>query len=155
MRCEKIDISCGFCRCWKIDISCRKRRCWKIDTVKEFVKYVFVGGCAFVADWMTLFLLGLISVHYLLAAPVGFVVGLLVNFLLAKLIVFKGDAKVDKKTEFIIYTLIGVVGLLFTEGLMYAFTEWVKFHPLVSKVFAAGIVLIWNYVAKKLILYKK
>lgn len=116
---------------------------------------MFVGGCAFVADWFTLFLLGLVSVHYLLAAPVGFVVGLLVNFLLAKLIVFKEDAKVDKKTEFIIYTLIGVVGLLFTEGLMFVFTEWLKFHPLISKVFAAGIVLIWNYVAKKFILYKK
>ena len=127
----------------------------KISTIKEFIKYVFVGGCAFIADWFILFLLGLVNVHYLLAAPVGFVVGLLVNFLLAKLIVFKEDAKFDKKTEFIIYTLIGVIGLLFTEGLMYAFTEWIKFHPLISKVFAAGIVLIWNYVAKKLILYKE
>ena len=26
--------------------------------IKEFIKYVFVGGCAFVADWTTLFLLG-------------------------------------------------------------------------------------------------
>ena len=154
MRCEKIDISCGFFRCWKIDISCGKWRCWKIDTIKEFIKYVFVGGCAFVADWLVLFLLGLFNIHYLIATPIGFVFGLLVNFVLAKLIVFREDAKVDKKTEFFIYALIGAVGLLFTEGLMYVFTEWIKFHPLISKVFAAGIVLTWNYVAKKLILYK-
>lgn len=134
---------------------CLKRRCWKIDTIKEFIKYVFVGGCAFVADWVTLFLLGLFDMHYLIATPIGFVIGLLVNFLLAKAIVFKEDAKVDKKREFIIYTLIGIVGLFFTEGLMYVFTEWIEFHHLISKVFAAGIVLIWNYVAKKLILYKR
>ena len=123
--------------------------------LKEFIRYIFVGGCAFITDWFTLFVLGLLNVHYLIATPFGFVVGLLTNFLLAKMLVFKDDAKVDKKTEFIIYTLIGVVGLLFTEGLMFVFTEWIKFHPLISKIFAAGIVLVWNYVAKKFILYRK
>lgn len=141
-----------------------KNRLWIIEIVlagggrlmiKEFIKYIFVGGCAFIADWLILFLLGLLKIHYLLATPLGFTVGLLVNYALAKLLVFKENAKVSKKAEFLIYTLIGVIGLILTEGLMYAFTEWLNFHPLISKIFSAALVLIWNYVAKKIILYKK
>jgi len=43
-----------------------------------------------------------------------------------------------------------VVGLLFTEALLYIFTEWVHIHYMISKIIATIIVFFWNFFARKL-----
>ena len=119
-------------------------------------RYAFVGGIAFVADWLTLFALARIGLHYLFAAALAFLVGLTVNYFLSKKFVFVEDPeKVNKKVEFLMYGLIGLAGLLLTEGLMYAFTELLHLHYLLSKAVAAILVLGWNFIARKVILYRK
>jgi putative flippase GtrA len=124
--------------------------------VIQAFRYVFVGGIAFVADWLTLFGLARIGLHYLLAAALAFLVGLTVNYFLSKKFVFVEDPeKVNKKVEFLMYGLIGLAGLLLTEGLMYLFTDILSLHYLLSKVVAAIIVLGWNFIARKMILYRK
>lgn len=119
-------------------------------------RYVFVGGVSFVLDWLTLFALGRAGLHYLIAAAVAFLVGLTANYFLSKKFVFvENPDKVNKKVEFIVYGLIGLAGLLLTEGFMYLFTELMHLHYLVSKIVAAVLVLAWNFVARKVILYRK
>ena len=119
-------------------------------------RYVFVGGVSFVLDWLTLFALGRAGLHYLVAAAIAFLAGLTANYFLSKKFVFAQDPdKVNKKVEFIVYGLIGLAGLLLTEGLMYLFTDILSLHYLVSKILAAILVLGWNFIARKVILYKK
>lgn len=121
----------------------------------QLFRYGFVGGIAFVADAGCLFLLELTGMSYLLAAAFAFGVGLLVNFALSKALVFKGSAtKSSTGTEFVVFLITGVIGLGLTEVLMYVFTERLSFYFMVSKVIAAAIVLIWNFVARKVILYR-
>ena len=121
----------------------------------QLFRYCIVGGIAFVVDNGSYWLLVSGGLHYTLSAIAGFVVGLIVNYLLSKFFVFKKEsASTNAFFEFIIYGLIGVLGLLITEVLLWFFIEKLFMDKIVSKLVASVIVLIWNFVARKVILYR-
>lgn len=123
------------------------------DTLVQFFRYIFVGGVAFVADAAVLWLCSL-AMHYLIATAIAFIAGLAVNYALSKWLVFT-EKKTKAAVEFLIYGIIGLIGLGITEGLMYLFTDVVGLHLLISKIIAAAIVLVWNFTARKFTLYRK
>lgn len=124
------------------------------NTFIQFFRYIFVGGVAFLADGGSLFLITTIGVNYLISVIFAFVIGLAVNYGLSKLLVFE-KSSVNGKIEFLVYGIIGVIGLGFTEIIMYVLTEIAGLYFMVSKVIATIIVLVWNFVARKIILYRK
>lgn len=124
------------------------------NTFIQFFRYIFVGGVAFLADGGSLFLITTIGVNYLISVIFAFVIGLAVNYGLSKLLVFE-NSSVNGKIEFLVYGIIGVIGLGFTEIIMYMLTEIAGLYFMVSKVIATIIVLVWNFVARKITLYKK
>lgn len=124
------------------------------NTFIQFFRYVFVGGVAFLADGGSLFLITTIGVNYLISVIFAFVIGLAVNYGLSKLLVFE-NSSVNGKIEFLVYGIIGVIGLGFTEIIMYVLTEIAGLYFMVSKVIATIIVLVWNFVARKITLYRK
>lgn len=126
------------------------------NTLIQFIRYCFVGGVAFIVDWLVMIVLTETLLHYLVAVAVGFVAGLVTNYTLSKKMVFKKDSdKCGKVGEFAVYAIIGVMGLGLTELLMYLFTDKLEVHYIISKIIVAAIVLVWNFFARKLILYKK
>lgn len=121
----------------------------------QFFRYIFVGGLAFLADAFTLWLCEK-WMNYMIAAAIAFVVGLAVNYALSILFVFSESSKVKNKVkEFVVYGIIGLIGLLITEGIMYLFTDVFGLYFLISKIIAAAIVLVWNFAARKVVLYNK
>ena len=122
----------------------------------QFFRYAFVGGIATVVDWAVQYVLTVLWVHYLIAAVFAFLSGLLVNYFLSKIFVFKAqEAKVNALWEFVIYAVIGVIGLGITVGLMFILTDVAGLYFMLSKVITTVIVLFWNYFARKVIIYKK
>ena len=122
----------------------------------QFFRYLFVGGIATVVDWGVLMALTeLLQLHHLVSAIFAFLAGLVTNFLLSKLLVFSAsEAKTNSLLEFLGYVLIGLVGLGMTELIMFLFTDCMSLHYMLSKAIATAVVLVWNYLARKLLLYK-
>lgn len=127
----------------------------------KFFRYCFVGGIAFIVDYavfsIVCLLLGKGAVVTSIGTIAGFVCGLITNFVMSKKFVFTEDANnVSKKGEFIWYTVIGIVGAGLNLLLMLLFTEWMlSMNRYIAKIIVALIVLVYNYVARKLILYSK
>ncbi|MBQ3463715.1 MAG: GtrA family protein, partial [Clostridia bacterium] len=68
--------------------------------------------------------------------------------------VFSESSRVKNRVrEFLVYAVIGIIGLGLTEIIMYILTDLCHFYFMFSKVISAIIVLIWNFVARKKILY--
>lgn len=133
-----------------------------IVILKEFLRYVLVGGIAFLADAGTLYLSkefvfnGGSDFDLFFSTASGFVVGLIVNYLLSVIFVFRHkDNKSDGKSvsSFIIFTVIGLIGLGLTELGMYTFVYVLGVYYIVSKIFVAGVVLVWNYVGRKIFVF--
>lgn len=122
----------------------------------QFMRYIFVGGIATIVDLTILFLLtDYAYIHHLVSTVIAFVAGLATNFFLSKCLVFKANkARVNVVMEFISYAIIGVIGLSITELIMYFFTDNLHLYYMISKVVATVIVLFWNYIARKIIIYK-
>ncbi len=123
----------------------------------QFFRYLFVGGIATIVDWGVLFLLtDFAHIYHLVSAIIAFIAGLITNFFLSKLLVFKAnEARVNAVMEFVNYAVIGVIGLGITELIMFLFTNCWAVHYMISKIIATIIVLVWNYFARKILVYKK
>ena len=125
----------------------------------KFFRYCFVGGVAFLVDYavaaLVFLALGTGALSTVAGTTAGFIFGLAVNFLLSKKFVFTENAKTtSKKGEFLVYALIGLVGLGISNLLMLAATEWVfRISQFIAKIIVAMIVLVYNYLARKMILY--
>lgn len=121
----------------------------------QLFRYVFVGGIAFIADWgMMVFLHEIVHTNVYIATAIAFIFGLIVNFILSKIFVFQeASEKTGTVGEFIVYGIIGATGLLFTEAIMWLLLK-IGIIYMIAKVVAAAIVLIWNFVARKILLYK-
>ena len=143
---------------WKLLIHFKLKELFFAPTtnaVIQFFRYAFVGGIAAVVDWAVLFVLTKLGMHYLLSTVFAFITGLAVNFLLSKKLVFNAEqARVGRTAEFAVYAIIGVVGLGLTEAIMYLLTDRIGLYFMLSKIIATLIVLVWNYAARKLTLYR-
>lgn len=126
------------------------------NTLYQLIRYTFVGGFAFVIDFTILFLLTeYMGINYLLSALFAFVIGLLTNYLLSRKWVFRDSSINNQYIEFSFFTLIGIFGLLLTEVLMWTFTDLMGLYYIVSKLLVTIIVYLWNFFARKFLIFNK
>jgi len=122
----------------------------------QLFRYGFVGGVAFVADYGTL--IGCtewLGIHHLVSAAIAFMVGLTVNYLMSTSWVFASHTQSNRKFEFLIFAIIGVIGLGLNELIIYAGTDLCGIDYRLSKLISTAIVFFWNFFARKLILFNK
>jgi putative flippase GtrA len=121
----------------------------------QLFRYLFVGGAAFIVDFLSLYILtDFFGIYYLISAAIAFILGLFVNYILSVSWVFN-KRKLDNRTfEFGIFAIIGIVGLGLNEVLLWFFTQELLIYYLLSKIFAAAIILFWNFFARKYLLFK-
>ena len=116
----------------------------------QLLKYALVGGVAFLLDFSMLFVLTEYAhFHYILSATVAFLAGLLCNYFLSVYWVFHERALSNRLAEFLVFSLIGVIGLLLNDGLIWTLTEVGGMHYLASKLLAAVVVFFWNFFARR------
>lgn len=126
------------------------------NVLLQLFRYGFVGGAAFVVDYATLFILtNNVGVQYLWSAAIAFVLGLVANYLLSISWVFRNRGSLSRWQEFLFFAVIGVVGLGFNELIMYACTDLMHIHYMVSKLISTAIVFFWNFFARKYLLFTK
>ncbi len=120
----------------------------------QLIKYSFVGGCAYFVDFGTLIILTeLVKIHYLLSAAIAFILGLITNYILSIFWVFSKRSLNSKQVEFLVFAVIGLIGLGFNEVIIWFFTETTHFHYLISKIIATVFVFFWNFFARKKVLF--
>ena len=139
----------------------------KKNTLFEFLRYAVVGGVAALVDMgvnyavLYLILCATKDDKWQVAAAVtaGFVIGLIVNFALSNIFVFRtSEQQKEGKTvkAFIIYAVIGIIGYFLTVGLTLAGTFFIGesgIWYLLLTCAVKGIVLIWNYIGRKIFVY--
>lgn len=121
----------------------------------QFLRYIMVGGAAFLVDFGSLYLLtDFFGIYYLSSAALAFILGLLANYLLSIGWVFNRRTMDNRTFEFGIFAVIGIVGLGLNEVFIWFFTAELSFYYLLSKVLAAVLILFWNFFARKATLFR-
>jgi putative flippase GtrA len=93
--------------------------------------------------------------HYLLSAGIAFTLGLVTNYLISIRWVFATRNFSNRKLEFIMFMVIGLVGLGLNELFIWIFTDLFAIYYLLSKILTTILVYLWNFFARKMILFNK
>lgn len=124
------------------------------DTSKEFIKYTFVGFIAAIVNIGMLYVFtDVLQIYYILSNILAFTLGLITNYILCKKFVFNLENINNKKLEFLIYALIGILGLLLDTFLIWCFVNKIGVHYMIGKIISTIIVFVWNFVLRK-VFYK-
>jgi len=121
----------------------------------QFFRYVFVGGAAFIVDFLSLFILtDYFGIYYIISAALAFIIGLVTNYLLSITWVFNQRNINNKTIEFSLFAVIGIIGLVLNELFIWFFTSELGFYYMISKIITAIIILFWNFFARKITLFQ-
>ncbi len=121
----------------------------------QFVRYGLVSGLAYSIDLAALFALTeFVGIHFLVSAAIAYLLGLVVNYLLSVSWVFSSRNMADPKMEFIVFTLLGIIGLLLNELIIWGFAELLLLHYMVSRVLSAFIGFPTKFALRKLVLFR-
>lgn len=117
----------------------------------QFLRYIFVGGFAAVVNIGALYILkDIFNLYYLIANAIGFILGLITNYILSKALVFTKEKMNNSIIEFTIYAIIGIIGLILDSLFMWVFTSKIGIYYMISKIVSTGLVFIWNFGARKI-----
>ncbi len=120
--------------------------------ISQFFKFGVVGVIAFIVDYLSLYMLTeFLNVYYLISSIISFLLSIIVNYILSIKWVFDIKKKQSFK-DVIIFTLLSAIGLLINLLVMYLSVEVLKIHYMIGKLIATFIVMIWNFVTRKMFL---
>lgn len=126
------------------------------NTLLQLFRYTFVGGFAFIVDFGLLYVLTeFAGFHYLVSATLSFVVGLVVNYLLSKVWVFTQSTYSNKRVEFLLFAVIGVIGLGINNVSIWFLSDVIGLWYMLSKAITTVVTYLWNFFARKYILFNK
>ena len=135
----------------------------------QILKFGVVGLFCFLIDFgLTTGLAHFFGLHYLVSKFIGFVVSAIVNYLLSIKFVFAQKKEMDKKKEFSVFLILSAVGLLINEIVMFVCIDGIYVHSVmmqekisselmvsISAIIATGIVMVYNFISRKLFLERK
>jgi putative flippase GtrA len=123
----------------------------------HMVRYLGVSVVAFAVDYGTMtVLLKLVHVDKMIAASAGFILGLILNYLLSRVWVFAGEkSRISSRwAEFTVFAAVGAIGLILNDAVIWALTSGFGIDPLLSKLPATGVVFFWNFFLRRHLIFK-
>lgn len=145
--------------------------------MEQILKFGVVGVVCFLIDFLiTMGVSGLLrntagmatGSAALIGAFWGFTISVIINYLLSMKYVFARKENISRRREFIVFTILSLVGLLLNELIILVsidviYANWLWLRQLLSpgmvtagaKIVATGIVMVYNFITRKIFLEQK
>jgi putative flippase GtrA len=119
----------------------------------QIFKFGIVGGIAFVIDYVSLIVCKeVFHLNTLLAAAIAFTISVIYNYIASVKWVFDVNKEKNEKANFVIFIVLSIVGLIITEIIMWFGTDVMKISYLIIKIVATAIVMVFNFITRKMFL---
>ncbi|WP_035767538.1 GtrA family protein [Butyrivibrio sp. NC2002] len=149
------------------------------NLLQQIMKFGLVGVFCFFVDYFLYLFANLIfeksgiaaifTGYYLISAFIGFTVSVVVNYILSFKFVFVRRDDMSRKKEFFIFLVLSIIGLGLNELCLYVgidliYMNWGFLQSIMSEGFAknlffkfgaTGIVMVYNFVTRKIFLEQK
>lgn len=116
----------------------------------QFITYILVGILSAVIDVGLMKLLTVLGMHYLLAANVGFGVGLSANFLMHSRLTFKTSFSNTALTRYIAIVLVNYLITMLCINIVH---NWLNM-PVLGKIISLPIISVNGFLLSKYWVYK-
>lgn len=120
---------------------------------RQFIKFAIVGVFNTVIDWSLFYILTSVAgLNPLLANIISYTVAMVYNFFASTRFVFRTTKQKSQRRLFAEFAAQNACGFLISEGLLYVLIERMSLQDMLSKVIATGVVMIFDFVSRKIIL---
>ncbi len=121
--------------------------------IEQIMKFGVVGVIAFVIDFgVMVFLTEVFGIDPVISATVSFIISVIFNYAASMRYVFSHREGMSRSREFIIFVVLSAIGLGINDMLIWAGTDLASFDYRLVKIFATAVVMIWNFVTRKIFL---
>ena len=119
----------------------------------QIFKFTIVGGIATVIDFVFLYIFREFC-HFpvLVSNTLSFCISVIYNYIASVKWVFDVNKDKNAKKQFIIFIIFSVLGLLLNNLIMWITVEFLSIYYLLAKVIATVIVMVFNFVTRKIFL---
>lgn len=122
--------------------------------VKQLFKFGIVGVIAFAIDYGFLYLLTeLIGINYLISSAISFSISVIFNYIASIKFVFDIGHKQTYK-DVILFIVLSIIGLLINQIIMFLGVENISLNYMITKIGATAIVMVYNFITRKIFIEK-
>ncbi|MDD6237520.1 MAG: GtrA family protein [Clostridiales bacterium] len=134
----------------------------------EIVRFGIIGVLATLLDWGIFYVLtNFLGVYYVVSSVIGFCVSVVFNYLLSRVWVFHVTQKQNLVREFVLFMITSIIGLGINTLVLWLCVEWLFVQmtflsvipddilELIGKAAATFVVMVWNYLIRKFLVFKK
>ena len=120
------------------------------------MRFGIVGGSAFLIDYgIMIALTELLGINYLISNGISFTVSVIYNYILSINWVFDVSRERSGKKEFVCFMVLSIIGLVINQILMWVFVDAARIYYMAAKILVTAIVMVYNFVTRKIFLEKK
>ena len=124
--------------------------------ISQIIKFGFVGFLCFFIDYgIMVFLTEALKINYLISSGCSFSVSVIVNYILSIKFVFDADRDANKVKQFLVFLFFSIGGLIINQIVMWVAVDLLGIFYMISKIGATAIVMIYNFITRKLFIEKK
>jgi putative flippase GtrA len=119
----------------------------------QFVRYLIVGGSSFLLEYGLFFiLLQHYKIHYLIANSIVYSSVSFINFIFNRTWTFRSQ----KNFSLQLMLYLGLIAFNFFASnlVLYFFSGLMQIPPLLAKIIVMGMVVCWNFVLYKKVIYR-
>jgi len=120
----------------------------------QIIKFAIAGASGAVVELgLYTLLVGFFSVHYLTANILSIVTGILVNYVISQKWVFE-SGRYQPRAEFVAFCVVSAITIAFNQTIVWLLVDFGELHNVLSKVIAILTVAVFNFFAKKYLVFK-
>ena len=124
--------------------------------ISQIIKFGFVGFLCFFIDYgIMVFLTEALKINYLISSGCSFSVSVIVNYILSIKFVFDADMDANKIKQFLVFLIFSIGGLIINQIVMWVAVDLLGIFYMISKIGATAIVMVYNFITRKLFIEKK
>jgi len=121
--------------------------------VWKFLKFCIVGSSGMIIDFGTTWLLKeKVRINKYIANSTGFILAATSNYILNRCWTFHSE-NTQVATEYLSFILISIAGLGINTLVLYLLADKMKLNFYLSKLFATGVVTLWNFYMNYLVTF--
>lgn len=125
---------------------------------REIILYIFFGCCTTAVNYITYFLcVNIFSIDYIISNIIAWIVGVLFAYFTNRGMVFQSQVSGTKNflKEMTAFFGARLFSLIVETVLLYVFVNWLLMNAFIAKLILAVVVVILNYIASKLFVFRK
>ncbi len=125
------------------------------ELINQIIKFGIVGILATIIDYGLMILFTeVFNINYLISSVMSFSVSVVFNYIVSTKYVFNVNHKKSIK-DFIVFIVLSVIGLGINSLIMYLGVDKVGIDYRIVKIGATAIVMVYNFITRKIFLEKK